>query len=92
MLNESFSCALVFVALYVAYWKTNIIKVPGRILGASLAACFSARFLIEFVKEDQVPFEKGMPLNMGQLLSIPFILLGIVFLFYGTWKTALMPK
>jgi prolipoprotein diacylglyceryltransferase len=42
---------------------------------------FSARFLIEFVKEDQVTFEAAMKLNMGQLLSIPFILAGIL----GLW-------
>jgi prolipoprotein diacylglyceryltransferase len=38
---------------------------------------FSARFLIEFVKNDQVAFEAGMKFNMGQLLSLPFILAGI---------------
>ena len=37
----------------------------------------NVRFFIEFVKENQVGFEEGMTLNMGQLLSIPFILLGI---------------
>jgi prolipoprotein diacylglyceryltransferase len=39
---------------------------------------FTARFFIEFLKEDQVAFEAGMKLNMGQLLSIPFIILGAV--------------
>ena len=43
-----------------------------------LIALFGARFLIEFVKEEQVPFEQGMTLDMGQLLSLPFIALGIV--------------
>jgi prolipoprotein diacylglyceryltransferase len=38
---------------------------------------FSARFFIEFVKEIQVDFEAGMALNMGQILSIPFVVLGI---------------
>ena len=41
------------------------------------------RFLIEFIKEPQVDFEQNMVLNMGQLLSIPFVLLGIVFLVYA---------
>ena len=44
------------------------------------------RFLIEFVKNDQVEFEANMALNMGQLLSIPFILLGIGFLVYAFVK------
>ena len=51
-----------------------------------LMVCFGARFLIEFVKNDQVDFEANMLLNMGQLLSIPFILLGIGFLVYAFVK------
>ena len=42
---------------------------------------FTARFIIEFVKEVQEPWERGMALNMGQLLSIPFILAGIYFIY-----------
>ena len=83
MLYESLTYAVVFTALYIAYWKTEIIKIPGRILGASFAASFTARFLIEFVKEEQVPFEQALPFNMGQLLSIPFILIGLVLLYGG---------
>jgi len=85
MLYESISYLLVFLVLYIAYWKTESINVPGRILGASFVACFTARFLIEFIKEEQVPFEQGMRLNLGQLLSIPFILMGLVLL-YGRQK------
>jgi prolipoprotein diacylglyceryltransferase len=51
MLYEAASYLLVFAILYIAYWKTDIIKTPGRVLGATLAVCFSARFAgIEFVK------------------------------------------
>ena len=49
----------------------------GFIFGVSMIALFSARFLIEFVKNDQVAFEAGMSFNMGQLLSLPFIIAGI---------------
>lgn len=80
MLYESLAYAIVFTALYIAYWKTEIVKIPGRILGASFVACFTARFLIEFVKEEQVPFEHAMSLNMGQLLSVPFVLMGLYLL------------
>jgi prolipoprotein diacylglyceryltransferase len=45
------------------------------------ALVFTARFLIEFVKDEQVDFEKGMTLNMGQILSIPFIILGLYMIF-----------
>jgi prolipoprotein diacylglyceryltransferase len=81
MLYEAVAYFLVFAILYAAYWKTDLIKTPGRILGAAFVACSTARFLIEFVKEDQVSFEQGMLLNLGQLLSIPFILVGLGLLF-----------
>jgi len=48
---------------------------------------FVARFFIEFIKEKQVPFEAQMQFDMGQLLSFPFIAIGIVFIIYGIVKT-----
>lgn len=85
MLYEALAYAFVFAALYIAYRKIGITKIAGRILGAAFVACFTARLLIEFLKEEQVPFEQGMRLNLGQLLSIPFILTGLVLL-YGAQK------
>ncbi len=87
MLYEALAYFFVFCMLYVAYWKTAIVRFPGRLLGISLAICFLARFLIEFVKENQVQFENYMILNMGQLLSIPFIVAGL-YLIYGSCRTA----
>lgn len=55
----------------------------GFYIGWFLVGCFGMRFLIEFIKEPQVAFENNMALDMGQLLSIPFILLGIGFLIYS---------
>lgn len=55
-------------------------------MGIFLIVCFGARFIIEFIKNDQVDFEAGMALNMGQLLSIPFIILGIGFLVWAFTK------
>ncbi|MBR1868438.1 MAG: prolipoprotein diacylglyceryl transferase, partial [Bacteroidales bacterium] len=52
----------------------------GFFFGAFLVGCFGMRFLIEFIKEPQVGFEENMALNMGQLLSIPFIIAGVVLL------------
>lgn len=49
----------------------------GLLLGIFFIGIFLSRFFIEFVKENQVDFEEGMTLNMGQLLSIPFVLMGI---------------
>jgi phosphatidylglycerol:prolipoprotein diacylglycerol transferase len=87
MLYESVVYLLVFGALYVAYWRTSIIKFPGRVFGIVLSTCFFARFMIEFVKENQVPFESHLPLNMGQLLSIPFIATGVA-LIYASGRTS----
>lgn len=90
MLYESAAYFLVFCALYLAYWRTAIIQFPGRVFGITLATCFLARFMIEFVKENQVPFENHLPLNMGQLLSIPFILAG-VWLIYASRRMSRKP-
>lgn len=87
MLYEAAAYFLVFCALYVAYWKTTIIQFPGRVCGTTIATCFLARFMIEFVKENQVPFESRLPLNMGQLLSIPFILLGVYLIYASRIKS-----
>ena len=55
-------------------------------MGIFFTVLFGMRFLIEFVKENQVDFEAGMTLNMGQWLSIPFVLLGIGLLVYSLIK------
>ena len=86
MVYEAATYLLVFCALYVAYWRTRTIQFPGRVFGITLATCFFARFMIEFVKENQVPFENHLPLNMGQLLSMPFILTGLA-LIYASRRT-----
>ena len=76
-LYEALSYILIFIALFVFYRKKNMEIRDGFIFGVSMIALFSARFLIEFVKNDQVAFEAGMSFNMGQLLSLPFIIAGI---------------
>ena len=76
-LYEAFSYLLIFAVLFTFYRK-NYTKVrDGFIFGVFMILLFSARFFIEFVKNDQVGFETGMTLNMGQWLSLPFILAGI---------------
>ncbi len=83
MLYEAICYLVVFLILYAVYWNTELIKIPGRVVGAAFIVSFSARFLIEFVKENQAHFEQGMALNMGQLLSIPFVLVGLWLLHKG---------
>jgi prolipoprotein diacylglyceryltransferase len=72
---------LIFVILIVIYYKKNGKPREGSLLSLFLLMVFSARFLIEFLKEPQVGFEQSMILNLGQLLSIPFILAGSAGLF-----------
>lgn len=69
-----------FGLLMWMYWKRNAEARPGLIFGTFLVGTFLSRFLIEFIKNDQEPFEADMVLNMGQCLSIPFILAGIFFI------------
>ena len=79
-LYESISCVFLFLFLFWL-WSRQKEKLPaGRLLGIFLIWCFGLRFLFEFVKEVQEPFEKGMALNMGQILSIPCVIAGIVIL------------
>ncbi len=78
---------LVFLYLLYAYFKTNIFNKEGFAFGLFMLIIFTDRFLIEFIKEKQVAFENNLPIDMGQILSIPFILTG-VFLIYRTFKKA----
>lgn len=77
MLYESLSYLLLFGLLYALYQKTKA-KTKGQMIGLMFFWIFSSRFVIEFYKENQVSFENDLPLNMGQMLSIPFILLGLL--------------
>lgn len=77
-LYESLSYFIIFgISLWYYRHKKGAVK-SGTIFGWWLVALFGVRFLVEFVKNDQVDFEATMALNMGQLLSIPFILGGLV--------------
>lgn len=74
---EALSYLIIFIACYLTYLKKNGQLHAGRLFGWWLIGVFGMRFLIEFVKEDQVGFEQGMLINMGQILSLPFIIGGI---------------
>jgi prolipoprotein diacylglyceryl transferase len=79
-LYESLSYLVLFLLL-VWYWRTyRTQSLPGTMLGISLIWVFGLRFVWEFLKENQVAFEDSMSLNIGQILSIPAILLGLYLL------------
>ena len=71
----------VFGLLSFLYWKRNFSeKYQGAIFGIFLVTVFGFRMLIETIKMDQEDFEADMVLNMGQILSIPFVIVGIIIL------------
>lgn len=74
---EALAYLLTYVVALYLYWKTGARKREGLITGVFFVMVFLSRFLIEFIKEDQEAFEAAMALNMGQWLSIPFILGGL---------------
>ena len=76
-LYESAGYLLVFLLLWYVYWKTEKRNYLGYIFGLFLALLWLVRFLVEFMKEAQVDERAEWTLNTGQLLSIPFILIGI---------------
>jgi prolipoprotein diacylglyceryl transferase len=81
-LYEALSYILIFVILLTFYRKRYMNVRDGYIFGVFMILLFSARFFIEFVKNDQVAFEAGMQFNMGQLLSLPFILAGVLMILW----------
>ncbi|MFP4556140.1 MAG: prolipoprotein diacylglyceryl transferase [Bacteroidales bacterium] len=86
-LYEAISYLLIFVIMILLY-KTKREKLKnGFFFGLALVLIFMARFVIEFFKVNQVSFEEGMTFNMGQLLSLPYIFVGIGFIIFGLWKT-----
>lgn len=86
-LYEAIAYLTIFAVMMILYNKMREKLKNGFFFGLAAVLFFSARFLIEFVKENQVGFEDGMRLNMGQLLSLPYIAAGIGFIIYGLLKT-----
>jgi prolipoprotein diacylglyceryl transferase len=79
----------VFALLYYLYWKTNRKDQPGYFFGLFLVLLWSIRFVVEFVKKSQGGFEESLGLlTTGQWLSLPFIVLGLYFMFRKTGSHA----
>jgi prolipoprotein diacylglyceryl transferase len=74
---EALGYLLVFITAIVLFFKSKDLKDrAGFFIGYGFAGIMIVRFFVEFIKENQEAFEAGMALNMGQILSIPFILVG----------------
>jgi prolipoprotein diacylglyceryl transferase len=74
---EMIYCLVTFAIMWFMYWKKEAYKKNGLLFGIFLIGVFGSRFMLEFIKNNQEAFESGLPLNMGQWLSIPFIVWGI---------------
>jgi prolipoprotein diacylglyceryl transferase len=81
-LYEAFCYIFVFAILFFLYWKTEARQKSGLLFGLFLVLLFSVRIVVESVKESQGGFESALGLlSTGQWLSIPFILIGLYFIF-----------
>lgn len=83
MVYESLCYAFIFVITYSLYRKWRERAPDGVLFGLVISLIMASRFVIEFFKEVQEPFERGMALNMGQLLSLPFIAVGVFLVVRG---------
>ena len=95
-LYEALAYLIIFFIGYAIYRRKGLPAKPanpapsrmsvgtGFYFGLCLAAIFTFRFFVEFIKKEQVDFEQGMALNMGQLLSIPFVVIGLYFMLRKT--------
>ncbi|MCC8155105.1 MAG: prolipoprotein diacylglyceryl transferase [Tannerellaceae bacterium] len=74
---EALVYLLTFILCMWLYFKKEAYKKEGLIFGIFMICIFGSRFFIEFLKNNQEAFEEGMTFNMGQWLSIPFVILGV---------------
>jgi prolipoprotein diacylglyceryl transferase len=79
-LYEAIAYLILFIVLWRLYEKKGMRLRNGFYFGMTLFVIFTFRFFIEFIKERQVSFEYGLLLDMGQILSIPFMLTGLYFI------------
>ncbi len=87
---EMLYCLVAMAVTWPLYYKTDARRREGLLLGVFFLIVFVTRFCLEFIKNDQEAFEAGHLLNMGQLLSIPFILAGI-YLIIRAYRRPLLP-
>ena len=78
---------LLFLVMIYLYKFYNKKLHRGFFFGLCLTAIFVFRFFVEFLKENQVSFEDNMSLNMGQWLSVPFVIIGLYFMFFYDRKS-----
>ena len=85
-LYEAIAYALLFIIMIIIYRRNSKLVGTGFFFGLCLTYIFTFRFFIEYTKEVQEAFEASMPLDMGQLLSLPFVAVGAWFMVKGARK------
>ena len=82
-LYEAFGYIAIFIVMYFIYWKTNKAAISGYMLGLFFVLLWSLRFVIEFFKVAQVEGREDwiLGMNTGQVLSVPFIILGVYLMY-----------
>lgn len=91
-LYEAIAYFVLFLIMMYLYKNFSKKLHRGFFFGLCLTYIFTFRFFIEFLKENQVDFESGMTFNMGQLLSIPFVIIGVASILYGKKLDKQYPK
>lgn len=91
-LYEAIAYAILFFIGWRLYRRMPQRVGTGYFFGLCLAYIFTARFFIEFTKEVQEAFEASLPLDMGQLLSLPFIVLGVACMAGGKWMDRIVKR
>ena len=90
-LYEAFYCLLLFIGLLVLWYYKKTSLNDGFIFSIFMIVLWSLRIIDELLKENQVDWEADIPLNMGQWLSIPMIILGLI-IFFKTYPRSKAPN
>jgi len=91
-LYEAIFYWVIGIALFLIWKSGKYERRNGFIFGLGLTTIFAQRFLIEFVKENQVLFEESLALNMGQFLSIPLIITGLLLMLWSVNRPQVNPE
>jgi prolipoprotein diacylglyceryl transferase len=89
-LYEAICYFIAFLILMFLYWKKDLWKRPGVVFGSFLILIWGARFMVEFVKLGQTARDEYLFLNTGQLLSIPLVIAGVILLYRGLKRPAVV--
>jgi len=89
VIYESISYFLIFILLFWLYKRLDSQKFTNIATGLVLTLAFIARFILEYFKTPQSEYANILPISMGQLLSLPFIIIGAILLITGLKKSLL---